>query len=167
MKWKWEDQSVQVTHQTHCARHAASFHSRHTYPPSSPLPPPCTLAPLLQQATASVLITSNIFVNCTIHEMRWRVEGGRVDVGGACFVCVFTLNHSSLNASLRRLSVGICPPKLHVFFPVGEFSCHPHMRALTWRRLPFWRYKQVLPSGQYSGAFHKRHIVKHSRIYTL
>ena len=57
---------------------------------------------------------------------------------GRVFVCVFTLNHSALNASLRRLSVGICPPKRHVFFAVWEFSCHPPIRALTWRRLPFW-----------------------------
>lgn len=61
-------------------------------------------------------------------------------MGGACVVCVFTLNHSALNASLRRLSVGICPLKRHVFFPVWEFSCHPHAHAPTWRRLPFWRH---------------------------
>lgn len=77
MKWKWEDQSVQVTHQkTH--RAPAVLHlSHHATPTLHPLSVFRLPVPSLPHSPAGYrlrffffLITSDIFVNCTNRKMR-------------------------------------------------------------------------------------------------
>lgn len=82
MKWKWEDQSVQV--KTPNPLRPPSLHPSTGAIPdpsilsSSSSTSPRPLAPPLQRAIASAfLITSDIFVNCTTHKMHRWVEGGR------------------------------------------------------------------------------------------
>lgn len=54
-------------------------------------------------------------------------EGGLAWVG-ACFFCMCAhIKSLRSQCSLTGcFSVGICPWKRHVFFPVWEFSCHPY-----------------------------------------
>lgn len=75
-------------------------------------------------------------------------------MGGACFVCVFTLNHSALNASLKRLSVGICPRSARFSFPFG--NSHAILTSVPRHGggCHFGDTMQAVPPGQHRGTIH-------------